>query len=48
MDSPLANHLLGLEPFVVEFYSILVLSSLSDFCGSVQVQNGWLQHCADL
>jgi hypothetical protein len=48
MESPLANRLLGLEPFVAEFHSVLALSCLSDFFGSVQVQGGRLQRCADL
>jgi hypothetical protein len=47
MGSRLAHYFLGLEPFVVEFHSVLALSCLSDFYGSVQVQGGRLQCCAD-
>jgi hypothetical protein len=42
MGSRLADYFLGLEPFVVEFHSVLALSCLSDFYGSVQVQGGRL------
>lgn len=48
MFGRLADYFLGLKSFAVDFHSVLTLSCLSDFYGSVQVQGGRLYCCADL